>query len=115
MCVTIICHKEVSKMVTVSWIAHGIVIVDAGEPHIRYLSSDFLRDAGIPAEAEGLVRTIFTGFNAVHLELQFNDRWEAVANLDVEGRVVPRFGEGGTLLEALESLMNDITVDVHIS
>jgi hypothetical protein len=100
-------------MVTVSWIGHGIVIVDAGEPHIRYLSSDFLRDAGIPADAEGLVRAMFDDLNVTHLELRTQSgRFSATASVEVDAwTVVPRSGEGGTLLEALESLMNDITTN----
>jgi len=102
-------------MVTVSWFGYGIVIVDAGEPHIRYLKSDFLRDTGLPAEAEELVRVLFDDFNeyryyVVHLELlSQTDRWVANANVQIDARtVVPRSGDGETVLEALKSLMNDI-------
>ena len=98
-------------MVTVSWIGHGIVIVDAGEPHIRYLKSDFLCDAGHSTEAEELVRVIFDKHNAVGLVVrQVDGHWKATATIEIDAwEVVHRAGEGDTVLNALRNLIYDIT------
>ena len=97
-------------MLKVDWIGHGIVIVDNGEPNIRYLDSNFLRDTGISAEAEEAVRTLFDKHNAVNLEIHPGDgRWNATASIEVDAwTVVSHAGEGDTIMDALRNLICNI-------
>jgi len=97
-------------MLKIDWLSHGIVIVDVGEPHIRYLDGDFLRGTGFPAEAEELIRALFDIHNAVGLEVRpIDGRWKANATIEIDAwNVVPHAGEGDTVLDALRNLICNI-------